>query len=463
MTLRATTAAKIAQLLRCQSGNFAVLTAVMAVPLLLMTGVAIDYHTASTQRSQLQEAADAAVLYAASSGETDPAKLQAMAEKAFHGNIPSSLAGSARVDHFEVTPDHHVSITVSAKAFILLTRLIKPEGLDISVLSQALAGSDDKIEVALVLDNTYSMYGQKLTDLKSASNSLVKIFENVDKTKNKVKIAVVPFSRYVNVGTSYRGSAWLNVPDDYSTTQNVCTTSKPVISQSGCTTTTKTGYNDGVPYTYKSTSCTSVVYGEPVKTCADKTSTYKWSGCVGSRKSPFDVVDTTGDEKYTGLLNTSCGAALLPLSNNYTSIRAAITAMVANNETYIAPGILWGWNVLSSTQPFPEGLAYNTGVKKFIILMTDGTNTVSPSYPAHNGSSVSKSDGLMATVCANVKAKDITVYTVAVGIDAASSTATELAKCASAPDKAVLVQDSSKLTSTFEAIASQIVASRLTM
>lgn len=453
----------LSRMLRCKSGNFAVMTAFVATPLLLMTGVAIDYTSASAQRNSLQNAADAAVLYAASSGETDVAKLRLLAEKAFKGNLSASLQSSGRIDDFQVTPDHHISINASARAAVVMTRMIKPEGFNIAVMSQALAGTDDKIEVALVLDNTYSMIGQKLTDLKSASNSLVKIFEDLDKTKKKVKIAVVPFSRYVNVGVGNRSASWLTVPDDYTTTQNVCTTTKPVISQSGCTTTTKTGYNDGVPYTYKQTTCSSVTYGAPVTTCQNKTNSYSWTGCVGSRKSPFDVVDTTGDVKYTGLLNTTCGAALLPLSNDYTAIRSAISSMVANNETYIAPGILWGWNVLSPTDPFPQGLPYDTGVKKFIILMTDGTNTVSPTYPTHTGTNVATSDSLMATVCKNVKAKQITVFTVGVGIDASSSTATELGKCASAPDKAVLVQDSSKLTATFQMIGSQIMAPRLTM
>lgn len=449
--------------LTCKTGNFALMTALGFLPVVLSAGIAIDYAAALSQRNALQAAADAAVLYAASSGTLDRGTLAPLVENVFKANLTPSLAGIAQISEFDVGADKRITLKVRAVSPTSLARIIKPDGIALYVLSQAQAGSDDKIEVALVLDNTYSMSGQKLTDLKSASGALLDVFERIDKDKSKIKVALIPFSRYVNVGMSNRNAAWMSVQDDYSTTQNVCSTSKPVVSQSDCTTVTKTGYNDGVPYTYKQTTCQTVVYGDPVTTCADKTTNYKWTGCVGSRKSPYDVIDTTGDIKYTGLLNTGCGAAITPLTNDFTALRSAIKAMVANNETYIAPGLLWGWNALSPTEPFAQGLAYDADVKKFIVIMTDGTNTVSPSYPYHTGTSVSKSDSLMATLCTNAKNKDVTIFTVAVGIEKTSSTAVELGKCASSSDKSLLVTDSSKLTAAFEEIANQIMSPRLTM
>ena len=43
------------------------------------------------------------------------------------------------------------------------------------------------------------------------------------KTNDNVNIGLVPFSQYVNVGLEYRDESWIDVPDDYSTTDpNVC-------------------------------------------------------------------------------------------------------------------------------------------------------------------------------------------------------------------------------------------------
>lgn len=453
----------LTSMLSDRGGNFALMTALVATPVIVASGIAIDMITAYATRTEMQNAADAAVLAAASSGETEAAKLKTIAQNSFQANFKSAFAQDIRITDFSVSSDNRITLKASARTPLTLAKLIRPEGIDVKILSQAQSGSEDDIEIALVLDNTYSMTGQKLTDLKAASNALLDVFEKMDAKQKKARFSIVPFSRYVNVGMSYRKASWLDVKDDYSTTARVCSKSRPIISQSGCTTVKKTGYNDGVPYTYNQKICNSTVYGDEVETCADKTTTYKWTGCVGSRTNPLDTQDISPDKKYPGLLNTSCGAAITTLTSDYTKLRAAIKAMVANDETYIAPGVLWGWNTLSQNEPFTDGKAYDADVKKFIIIMTDGTNTVSPSYPTHGNKDVVKSNTLMSTVCQNAKAKGVTLFTVAVGIDKTSSTAVELGKCASDADKAVLVQDSKKLVGIFEGIAGQILTPRLTM
>jgi hypothetical protein len=138
--------------------------------------------------------------------------------------------------------------------------------------------------------------------------------------------------------------------------------------------------------------------------------------------------------------------------------------MVANNETYIPAGVLWGWNMLSPTQPFTEGEPKATGINKFLIIMTDGTNTLSPNksnYMLHTGTDTAKADNLMTTVCSNAKKAGLTIYTVAVGVS--GSTAEGLATCANDSSKAFNIEDSAKLVEVFKKIAGQILTPRLTM
>lgn len=53
----------------CERGNFAIIAAVVALPLVAASGVAIDYSRLSAAESKLQAAVDSAVLAAAASGE----------------------------------------------------------------------------------------------------------------------------------------------------------------------------------------------------------------------------------------------------------------------------------------------------------------------------------------------------------------------------------------------------------
>lgn len=72
----------IIQLLEDRAGNFSILTALLLVPICLAAGTAIDYTTAVSQRTNLQEIADGAVLAGAKvydGTNFDAAKAQAQA------------------------------------------------------------------------------------------------------------------------------------------------------------------------------------------------------------------------------------------------------------------------------------------------------------------------------------------------------------------------------------------------
>lgn len=444
-----------------RAGNISITFAVMLVPLLAVVGMGVDLSVAMSRRAELQGAADAGVLAAASLPTSDKDAMKKEVAKTFKANLRADLVGSAVVDSLTVSTDNFITMTVSSQVPLTIGRIAFGKTVEIKATAQAVRGDYQKAEIAMVLDNTYSMTGQKLTDLKSAANALLDVFQKANNPN--VRLSLVPFSRYVNVGLGNRGKPWLSVQDDYSTTKNVCTTSRPVTSKSGCRTVTTTGSNDGVQTTSTREQCDSYTYGEPVTTCKNQTTDYKWSGCVGSRASPLDVSDTAPTNKYTGLLATSCGSALMPLTSNYAALRTAVSKMVANNETYIPAGILWGWNTLSVEEPLNEAAPKGADVTKYLIVMTDGANTLSPNksnYTLHTGTDAAKADQLMGNVCGNAKMAGITIFTVAVGVSPSASSA--LSACASDGSKAYTVEQSSKLVDIFRQIASQIMTPRLT-
>ncbi|MGV3551088.1 pilus assembly protein TadG-related protein [Rhizobium sp.] len=458
-------------------GNFGILTALCIVPVIGACGVGLDFGIAYSKRTELQGVADAAVLHAASSGQSDPKKLKELAQYMFDTNVTTQFNVAATVQDISVDDDNHITLKANAVVPLTLGKIFRPNGIDVSVVSQALMGSDDRIEVALVLDNTYSMYGQKLADLKSASNALLNVFEKVDKKKDKVRISITPFAQYVNVGTANRNKPWLNVPADVTTTtEPSCKNEQVLVSKGQCTTETKWKDVDGVQVSYTQETCPNKTYKTEYVCRPGSSSTKTWNGCIGSRTTPLNVTDTNPSKPYPGFLQTKCTNPITTLTGDYKTLRAAISKMTVSDseafaQTYIPQGVLWGWNTLSADEPFNDGLSYDEDVKKFIIVMTDGANTRRPKdndYSLHTETkNVEKADAFVEQTCANAKAASsknpITIYTVAVGVPEGSSTAVALGKCATDGTKAYFATDSAKLAKTFEEIALEIMKPRLTM
>ena len=81
-----------------------------------------------------------------------------------------------------------------------LLKVVHIDTLNLSVANQVTRNSNN-IEVALALDNTNSMSGQKIADLKVAAKDLIDLVVQDVQTPTYSKVALVPYSKAVNVGT----------------------------------------------------------------------------------------------------------------------------------------------------------------------------------------------------------------------------------------------------------------------
>ena len=69
--------------------------------------------------------------------------------------------------------------------------------------------------------------------------------------------------------------------------------------------------------------------------------------------------------------------AILPLSDNKTTIRNKVQALVPHGATNTAVGAMWGYRVLSPSAPFTEGAEYSDKKwRKAVVIMTDGENDI---------------------------------------------------------------------------------------
>lgn len=487
----------------------------------LMLGI-FDIYLASTQRNNLQDALDAATLFAARSTGATSTAVDTVGDAALNANLVLPSGATLVASNFTLVGDKVVGYAE-----------VSPPALAPGVWTHAnvqanseVVRSLDKLEIALVLDNTGSMAGTKLTTLKAAAKSLVDKLSvaaarSTDPTP--LRISLVPFSMVVRVQGATSVSAY--------------------------NTTTHTGA--GIPTWIDPQGKAHVSAGyDTFNVQTDRLTLLKqmnqsWAGCVETRRQPYDIQETAPSSStpatmfvpyfwpdepdladgYTGYVNDyiddkskgawdvreknaakytatpkagtwvtgydygpNMGCSLQPLIRLTTStatIKTAIDNMSAVGDTNIPDGMMWGWHSLSPNAPFADGSPYGTQhLRKIIILMTDGENTMGdPGSSLENnksyysalgyiwqgilgifsGSTTTRGvamDGRLASLCTNIKDKDITVYTVRVEVTSGSSTL--LQTCASTPDKFYDVQDVSQLTAAFDAIAGSIDNLRLT-
>jgi Flp pilus assembly protein TadG len=178
-------------------GNVAMLFALSCLAIFPLVGFAIDLSRVMVEKHKLQQATDAAAL--------------AAAHDAFMSVEEREAVVLAHLNHLEqdLGRDITYELTQDAEGEILLvthitvnTTIAKIMGRDdvaVTVRSGALEGGAD-IEVAMILDITGSMSGNRITALKEASTDLVNIVVKDEQDPYYSKVSMVPYSVAVNVG-----------------------------------------------------------------------------------------------------------------------------------------------------------------------------------------------------------------------------------------------------------------------
>lgn len=484
---------------RSKAGNFATMMAVALIPLLLSAGMAVDYSRYMSAKGHLQSLADAAALSAAAAGLKDEPSILEQADAYIQGNYKPDTIASVSIekvnlkgDTYEVDLDGNLKTTFLGIANIF--------SLDVKASALAVRGFTGSIEVALVLDNTTSMAEKdargvaRIDALKSAAGRLVSTLHE-DK-KASVRIAVVPYANYVNVGTWNRNASWVAVGDDYSVISpppDDCGVPKTV-TRNKCVAwgagKTCSRVRDGIVEYYTCRDCTKTVRETVTRTqsCKPRVDRYQWFGCVGTRVlGDLRLSDASPSVPYPGFLEKKqlCPVPLTPLTADEGPVQSAIGQMQAGIknqvlDTYIPAGLVWGLNVLSPTRPFEEGKPYdpdNKDPRKVLVLMTDGENTMRYTMPegkheemtrtGQSGNKIVYSPGQAKKVradtlalCDNIKARGTEVFSVAFSVDSADSKAL-LQACASDKDHYFDAGDSAALAAAFSEIAENLKMVRL--
>ena len=446
------------RLSRSKEGSVVTIFAIAIFSLSGMVGAAVDISRYITTQRALQSAVDNAVMAAAvRQGDADS---RAEAAKDL---IDAFWSEKVRfvTPTVTVTEPNAGEITAIATAD-LPTTFMKIAGIDkMEVRASATAAFGNNFaEVALALDVTTSMEGSRMSALKDAAENLVDIAFDMPNSDTRLKMSVVPFARYVNVGVSNRGAWWLDVPNDVANSNPLSCNFTPsgTFSQS-CQDITHTYQADGQTRTWVERRCTRNFENGAVCTVGDDSQT--WRGCVGSRLYPANTeVSIKSSNRVPGLMNEWCNAPITQLTNKKGQVRDAIRDLWADGDTYIQSGLLWAWRTLSPDGPFGQAKPKNSGSRKVIVLMSDGENTISPTYPHHHGSDVKLADDLMLKTCNKIKADGITIFAVAFEITDLNIK-DKLEQCASSNLHYFDAGSGVELSEAFERIGKGLVALHL--
>lgn len=462
------------------SGNMSVVFAVSIMALIAGVGAAVDLSGMTSQKSRYQNIADAAVLAAAGSGETDPLVLKQIAQTFVDQN---NMSGDALTTTLGVDANGRVKVSVSGIYNTSLMGVFGYDNVNMTTVAVAPLPSSEPVNIALVLDTTWSMSASgKIQALKAAATDLVTSLEA--QNNPSLKVAVVPFSQYVNIGLSRRHEVWVDNTTDYTETlPNSC--HYPVIGQTNCRNESTayvperthipqhTCYNDGVPYACGGRSYRAAIPAgsrevcddvrSTVQVCSPRSRNHVWHGCVGSRLDPWHLRHEFSSREIPGLMNeTRCGTELLALTNNMTTVKEKIDSMTVRHETYIPSGLVWGWRALEEEAPLTEAAGpFAAQTKKVMILMTDGVNFLSKTGLTHTGNSASDANDVTEGLCVNINDANVDVYTIAYDVSDVT-TRNMLRGCASNPAMYYDASDAAALQAAFEDIGRELVKLRLT-
>lgn len=444
-------------------GSLGIGMALGATAMIGAVSATLDYSRMTNTRAALSAAVDAAALAGAQATSAD---MQATARQVFDANFREQAVvtsfSAALVVNGETTA---IRVEAVANVRMTLAQAIGYTSAPVRSFSEVTVGNDSDIQMALVLDVTDSMKGQKLDTLKIAATDMVNTLFDKLKKSNQIKMAVVPFGEYVNVGKSNRNRPWIDVPNDSSTSKNVCWPTRDITRTYNCRMQYHewTDWNDGVSTPRSGTwQVCDHDYGPYYDKCQIETTTLKWDGCVGSRPFPLNLTDLGYLLiRAPGVMNVNCPPELTELTPSRPKVLKAIADLTTSGNTYIPAGLTWGWAALSDAQPFSEPNNGKTKTQDFLILMTDGANTMSPTYPKHDDWNSSLSDTLTAQLCTNIKASGITVFTISFDANSAILR-NQLKICASSPDKFFEATNLIQLNQAFNGISSQVTALRIT-
>ena len=210
-----------------RSGNFGMISALLAVPLLLSVGGALDFAGGLRMQRSAQNAADTAALAGAKFSGTLDAK-KAHAKAIFESNFTDS---SALLSHgLKDLGNGSYEYAAELRHETIFLPLMGLNEIDLNLRSVALDAETD-LDIVFVLDASGSMGSSDGATTRMAElQKAVKLFLGSFRTGGTVQAALVPFDTQVRVdnATMYSDTATAKTSNPYGATTDCSKIADPI-------------------------------------------------------------------------------------------------------------------------------------------------------------------------------------------------------------------------------------------
>ena len=457
---------------QCQSGAVTLMFGLFAIVLFGIVGAAVDYSRWVNAQSRVADVLDAAVLAAGRSLQADPEDTEAalgVASTYFNEEIKRSNLPPGQTATFTMSDgDMAINGAVNTKIKTPLLGILQFRDLSVIVEAKAMLATGgnggSELEVSLMLDVTGSMCADgegpctsspKLDALKTAANDLVNIVIHNDGDAG-ARVALVPFSTRVRVGgysqgldeatAALRMKLLTNLDPKWTGWYNICRSASGSNASEGAGTWSCSLFASEHQENWKVMPCVTDRNGPQQYTDAAPGAN-AWINAHSGKRFPLsdDSTDTPLTSKR-GLVNTdpadhwdynddgSCADVteknvIRPLTSSKTDLMDAIEDLEAYGATGGALGTAWAWYMLSPnwSSIWPGASAPGSysdlsavsasgtpKLRKIAVLMSDGVYNTIRGWKDSDKATVSN-DAM--TICTNMKAAGIEVYTVGFNLD----------------------------------------------
>jgi Flp pilus assembly protein TadG len=436
---------------RAEGGNTVLTFALAFLPLVGLTGAAVDYSRANQLQTSMQAAADTTALMIAQNAASQTATaVQSTADSYYRALFSNPAATNLAVTGtYSSTGGSTVAIRATATYRTAFMGILGYSTLPLAAVSNATFGNS-RLRVALVLDNTGSMADSgKISALKTATTNLLDQLKAAVINPGDVYVSIVPFVKDVNLGAGNYNATWIDWTD-WDSNNQTC-------SGGGGGGWGGWGWGNGGGWGWGSggSNCTAANHNT-------------WNGCVTDRGNSNGPASGNYDTNVVAptISNTAtlfaaeqyspCPQAVMGLSYDWTSMKSLVNNMSPGGNTNQAIGLQLGWMSIVGGGPFTAPAEdANYTYAHVIILLTDGLNTQDRWYGDQ-----SSIDARQSLTCTNAKAAGITLYMIQVNTDG-SPTSTLLQNCATDSSKFFLLTSSSQIVTTFSQIATNLSKLRI--
>jgi Putative Flp pilus-assembly TadE/G-like len=478
----------IGRILADRRGAGAVFLAVSLIPLVGAVGLAVDSSLGYLVKTRMGKSLDTAGL-AAGRVALD-ANAEDIAQQYFDANFGKSTE-RVKVKSFDFDVDESfrfVTLTATAEVPTIFMRVFGKDVMNVgarAVIERETTG----MELALVLDNTGSMWGANYTAMYNAAVDLVDIVYGEDSEVDNLWVSIVPYTATVNIGNARTG--WLKAGDRVLDNLGSYSTD----GWRGCVMAQAMPY-DGDDTPTSAQKLTSYFYASTSSTSDNKWGTIKTSIADQNKGVEADRNTARGP-------NIGCGAPIMPLTAEKSKVKAALAKMGPTHRggTTGNFGLTWGWRTVSpkwrgdwgGDTPAELPLDYKTPLmEKVVVMMTDGTNQFHDQYndgstdtevPASDftaygriesliGYSTGKEDARrsagrtildtrMKNTCTAMKTEGIRIYTILFVASPDAAVQTLFKKCATTEAMYYHAPTPAKLAAAFRSIGGQLANLRI--